>query len=79
MRACGSDDVLRVGWAMSGFRPDPAVGVGVGDDIFSWAFDGKSVRTAGREWVCSGSTKITAGGRAIVGLRQGTWWAASWT
>lgn len=58
VRSRRPDDILRVGWAMSGFRPDPAVGYGVGDDIFSWAFDGRVIRCAGRNYACTGRRNL---------------------
>ncbi|VDO61856.1 unnamed protein product [Heligmosomoides polygyrus] len=53
------DPYLRVGWANSvGFKPFPGSGDkwgcnGVGDDFYSYGFDGRSVFFAGRERVVS--------------------------
>ena len=35
-----SDGLMQIGWASSLFRCDPVCGQGVGDHLYSWAFDG---------------------------------------
>ena len=40
--------VARSGWALNGTRSDAADGTGVGDDMFSWSFDGAYIRFAGK-------------------------------
>ena len=34
------DDIFQVGWVDGVFSGDAEGGLGVGDDVYSWAFDG---------------------------------------
>ena len=70
-------DILRVGWAMAGFRPDPSVGAGVGDDVFSWSFDGQSVRTAARDFLCPNGQAFKEGERLRSEGSEGVWYHGS--
>lgn len=36
----GSSKVIQIGWVVPNFDPNPDIGHGVGDDDFSWAYDG---------------------------------------
>ena len=52
-----SDGLMQIGWATNLFRCDPVCGQGVGDHLYSWAFDGLrtkkwnvSCETYGRRW-----------------------------
>jgi hypothetical protein len=53
-----SDGLMQIGWANSSFKCDPVNGIGVGDHIHSWAYDGyrssrwnnKTAEPYGRRW-----------------------------
>ena len=53
-----SDGLMQIGWANSQFRCEPVNGIGVGDHMHSWAYDGyrssrwtnKSPEPYGRRW-----------------------------
>ncbi len=58
----GSNDFeVLSGWALSGTRTDALDGTGVGDDIFSWSFDGKYMRFAGKKIPVPRGRALSAG------------------
>ncbi|OQR95028.1 HECTdomain (ubiquitin-transferase) domain containing protein [Achlya hypogyna] len=44
----GTSKVIQIGWVLPGFDPNPESGLGVGDDSFSYAYDGRRKK----KWFC---------------------------
>ncbi|OQR92429.1 hypothetical protein THRCLA_08712, partial [Thraustotheca clavata] len=44
----GTSKVIQIGWVLPGFDPNPESGLGVGDDAFSYAYDGRRKK----KWFC---------------------------
>jgi hypothetical protein len=47
----GTSKVIQIGWVLPGFDPNPESGLGVGDDAFSYAYDGRRKK----KWFCGRS------------------------
>ncbi len=56
------NDYVRIGWALQGFACEGKLdGAGVGDDMLSWGYDGRSLRFVGREIEIPYSRPLRAG------------------